>query len=334
MARVKLIALEEHYWTPAIRDANLRLGEGHSAPLPDRFAVLLEDVGDERLAAMDAAGVDMQVLSQTSPATQRLPPDQAVPLARDANDELARTIARTPDRLQGFATLPVTDPSAAAAELTRSVVDLGLRGAMLHGASGGVFLDDLRFDPILRAASDLDVPIYLHPVEPLPAVREAYYGELPGADASTSALLHHMFATSGWGWHVETGTHALRMILGGVFDRHPTLQIILGHWGELVPFYLARADGVLSPLAKHLDRRVAAYFTQNFHVTPGGLETVAPLRLCLEVLGVDRIMYSADYPYSSGRTQGRRFLDGAPLSDDERAKISHLNAEKLLKLQR
>jgi predicted TIM-barrel fold metal-dependent hydrolase len=201
---------------------------------------------------------------------------------------------------------------------------------MIHGQTGGGFLDHPRMDPILAAAVDLGVPIYLHPTEPPEAIKDAYYRglEIDGPDAG---VLQHMLATAGWGWHVETGTHALRMILGGVFDRHPSLQVLLGHWGELVPFYLGRIDHRMRRLTGHLALSPAEYVRRNFHVTPGGLETLPPLLLCLSVLGADRVLYSADHPFG-GDTLGRAFIDHAPIAEPDKDRIAFANAEALLGL--
>jgi predicted TIM-barrel fold metal-dependent hydrolase len=233
-------------------------------------------------------------------------------------------VARHPDRFAGFAVLPLQDSEAAAAELERCVTRLGFKGAMTGGMINGKFLDDRRFDPVLAAAQRLDVPIYVHPAPPPRVVFDVYFSGLPDAVAQ-------VLSTSGWGWHAETGLHALRMIVGGVFDRFPKLQIIIGHMGENVPFSLARADSTLNRVATTLERPVADYFTGNFHITTSAYFTDPPLLCALMVLGADRIMFSVDYPYSSN-AEGAEFLKRAPISPDDRAKIAHRNVEKLLRL--
>ena len=283
-----------------------------------------QDLGEFRLAAMDAAGIDLQVLSINQPGVQLLPPDPAVPLARDANDQLAAAVQAHPDRFAAFATLPMSAPEAAAAELERTVKKLGFKGAMINGRTGDLFLDDPSFTPVLAAAVALDVPIYLHPTPPPREVQKAYYDGF-------SPLVSTRFATNAWGWHAETGIHALRMILGGVFDRLPGLQVILGHWGEMVPFYLARVNEALPPQATRLDRTVAEYFTANFYVTPSGMFTLPPFLLALQIMGADRILYSVDYPYVENDA-ARAFLENAPLSPADREKIAFGNAERLLRL--
>lgn len=332
---MKIIALEEHFRTAAINAAANKLLEklapaGQSGAFDKGLAIYdvpasrQEDLGADRLQHMDATGIDVQVLSYASPGVQILPAVEAVPLARDANDQLAAAIQAHPDRFAGFATLPTPDPEAAAAELERAVLQLGFKGAMINGRTNDRFLDDPSFRPILEAAVALDVPIYLHPTIPSKAVQDAYYA---GLDPAISAG----FATAGWGWHAETGIHALRMILAGVFDQYPSLQLILGHWGEMIPFYLARVDEALSPVAKHLQRRVSDYFLQQVYVTPSGMFTLPPFLLTLQIMGADRIMYAVDYPFIEGE-QARAFLENAPISPADKEKIAHGNAERVLKL--
>jgi predicted TIM-barrel fold metal-dependent hydrolase len=326
---VKTIAIEEHYRHPGIKQAIERrnpslvkdfAGDG---VLAERFRKL-DDVGEGRLRDMDEASIDVQVLSHTFPATEGLSPSEAIPLARDANDSLAKAIAAHPERFAGFATLPTPAPDAAADELERTVRVLGFKGALVNGTTGGRFLDDPILLPILERASSLAVPLYLHPAPPPAPVRDAYYAGL------APSLSQHL-AAGGWGWHVETGLHALRLILAGIFDRFPTLQVILGHMGEMIPFFLGRIDYALSPLATHLQRRVADYVLQNFSITTSGLFTVPPLLLVLQTMGADRVLFSVDYPYSLN-TEGRALLDAAPISATEKENISHANAERLLKL--
>jgi uncharacterized protein len=326
---MKTIALEEHYQNPTIKAA---IEREHAASL-EGFARIgtmaermtrLEDLGAVRLREMDEAGIDMQILSHTVPDASGLPASIAVPLARQANDQLAEAIAAHPDRFAGFATLPMSDPKAAAVELERAVRELGLRGALINGTTRGHFLDDSFFLPVLERAATLDVPLYLHPAEPLAEVRTAYY-------AGFAPSVSYVLATAGWGWHVETGLHALRLILAGVFDHFPNLQIILGHMGELIPFFLGRIEYAFSQAGVTLQRRVCEYVRQNFYVTTSGIFTVPPLRLSIEVMGIDRVLFSVDYPYSLN-VEGRALLDAAPLTQEQKEKISHMNAERLLNL--
>jgi predicted TIM-barrel fold metal-dependent hydrolase len=247
-----------------------------------------------------------------------------VPLAREANDLVAEAAARHPARLAGFAALPTADPGAAATELERCVRELGLRGAMVNGLPMHRFMDDEFFWPILERAEALDVPLYLHPAQPPPAILDCYYA---GFKPAVGAAL----ATAAWGWHIETGLHALRLILSGAFDRFPRLQVVIGHMGEAIPFMLARAAVQLSPQVTGLQRPLDDYVRDNLWITTSGFFTVPPLLNTLMVVGADRIIFSVDYPFASHEA-GRSFLGSIPLSQADREKIAHGNAERLLKL--
>jgi predicted TIM-barrel fold metal-dependent hydrolase len=321
---LRLITLEEHYVAPMLKSV-AALGAG--APPPDSpmasIQAKLDDLGEQRLADMDAGGIDVQVLSHGAPGTEQLEPEQAIPLARDANDYLAGAIAAHPDRLAAFATLPTAAPREAADELERAVTELGFKGPLINGHSRGEFLDDRKFWPIFERAARLEVPIYLHPTPPPPVVRDAYYGGLPPQFAQALSM-------AGWGWHVETGLHVLRLIVGGVFDEYPGLQMIVGHMGEALPFFLARSSRVLQQQAG-LSRPLEEYVAANLHFTTSGMFTYPPLTCLIEVVGADRVMFSVDYPYSSN-AEGRDFVLGAPISDADREKLASANAERLLGL--
>ena len=325
---MKIVALEEHFVT----DEVLKLGEavdprwrdvsaGFVPPNSD-MASRLRDLGNERIRLMDESGVDVQVLSLTTPGVQNLRPSDALDTALRVNDLLAATVAGRPDRFQGFATLPTPDPAAAARELERAVARLGLQGAMIFGRTRERNTDAPEFTAIYEAAASLRVPLYLHPQVPDVPVRESYYSGLGDEVDLTLAM-------GGIGWHYETGVQLLRMILSGVFDRFPDLQVIIGHWGEVVLFYLERIS-VLSKVAKKLDRPVAGYFRTNVYVTPGGILSQRYLRWATEVIGVDRILFATDYPYVyQGKSAARAFLQRAELSEEERYKIAHGNWDRL-----
>jgi hypothetical protein len=325
---MRTIAIEEHFLADGFREVMKRhtssRGGGSNARFAAPLQAKLDDLGSTRLKDMDAAGIDLQVLSHTVPGVEGLSADEEVLLAREANDQLAAAIASHPTRFAGFATLPMADPLAAADELERTVRLLGMKGPMINGTTDGRFLDEPSFLPVLERAVALDVPIYLHPGIPPASVREAYYS---GFDPAVNYAL----STGGWGWHSETGIHALRLILAGVFDRFPTLQIIIGHMGEMIPFMLARINNVFTPLTKQLQRRVSEYFVQNFSITSSGFFTEPPFLLALQTVGADRILFSVDYPYSTNE-QGRAFLERVSISPADKEKISHLNVERLLKL--
>jgi uncharacterized protein len=314
---MRTIALEEHYVTTDFLN-------GPGAWLRSRPGIVepISDLGEGRIAAMDDGGVDLAVLSLAAPGVEQLDGPEAVGLARGSNDELAAATARFPDRLAGFATLPISAPEQAADELERAVRQLGFPGAVINGHSQGRYLDDPFFEPVLARAAALDVPIYLHPTIPPAGVIESSYAGF--SDRVTFAL-----ATVGWGWHINTGTHVLRMILGGVFDRHPSLQVIIGHMGEATSFMLPRFDATLTPDLTGLRRPVSAYLRQNLNYTFANFNDGATYANLVAQVGVDRVAFSADYPFGSMR-DARNFLDNLPLSRDDRAAISHRNAERLL----
>ncbi len=286
-------------------------------------AKLAADVGEGRIARMDEHGIDVQVLSYSNPP-QDTPAEQQIDLTRKANDRLAEAVRAHPSRFGGFASLPWLHPSAAAEELERAVTELGFVGAILLGRPGEVFLDDARFEPVLAKLNQLAVPLYLHPGYPLPQVQQPYYGGLAKEVTARLSLF-------GWGWHNEAGVHLLRLILSGVFDRYPQLQIISGHWGEMVPFYLQRLDDSITQEVTGLSRSIADTFRQHVYVTPSGMLHLPHFEFIRTVVGVDRLLYSVDYPYLT-MAGARRFLEQLPVSQEEREKIAHGNAEKLFRM--
>ena len=273
---------------------------------------------------MDAAGIDVQVLSLPGSGLSGIAPDTAAALARGANDLAAATVRANPTRFAAFASLALQDPQSAADELRRCVGEFGFRGAMVHGATDGLFLDHPRFAPVFEAAQALDVPIYLHPAPPPKPVEEAYFGGLPEPFGP-------MLATAAWGWHAETGLHVLRLMAAGVFDRFPDVQIILGHMGEDLPFSVARADDLFARAPKPLPRKPSEILSSNFHLTVSGYFTLPPFQCAAEIMGIGRLMFAVDFPYSAN-AEARAFLDALPLGRADKEKIAHGNAERLLRL--
>ncbi len=318
MARTRqIIALEEHYLDAEVKAHFSSLDAALPAPVLSR----LEDVGQGRLADMDAAGIDVEVLSHAPPSLQRIDAESAVPLARRANDRLYETVRAHPLRFAAFAALPTADPKAAAEELERSVSRLGFKGAMIHGPSQGVFLDDKRFWPIFERAEALDVPVYLHPANPHPAVVEAYYRDYL---KDYPSLLR-----AAWGFTVETATEAIRLVLSGLFEAYPRLQIILGHMGEGLPFYLWRITMGLARDGKGMNFRDV--FCAHFHITTSGFFSHPALLSCLMEMGIDRILFSVDYPFVDNLA-ATKWLETLPLCAEDREKLLCGNAKRLLKL--
>jgi len=328
---MRVVALEEHFTVPALArridpDAMSRRGfRPRKAPTSGANPLdLLPDIGEQRLKAMDAAGITIQVLSNTGPGPDLVPGADGIALARELNDHLAAAIARHPDRYAGFAVLPMQSPEACAAELSRAVKDLRFSGALINGTTQGRFLDHPSYDGLLAAAVELDVPIYIHPHLPPEPVRQAYYSDLPPGAA-------RVLQSAAWGWHSETAIHVLRLVMAGTLDRHPRLKLIIGHMGEMLPMMLQRIDEVSAVDTDHLSRPVSRAILDQVWLTTSGIFSEPPLLAALLTFGIDRIMFSVDYPYSPN-SKGRDFLGRLSLAPADMAKFTHRNADALLKL--
>ncbi|MGD0005912.1 MAG: amidohydrolase family protein [Anaerolineaceae bacterium] len=331
---MRTITLEEHYASPAYLEGpgsqlKQQAQEARAHPRSGmdmaRLVEQLCDLDQLRIADMDAAGIDMQVLSLNSPGVEQLDASEAVTIARQTNDWLAQAVQRHPDRFAGFAVLPTSAPGAAADELERTVREFGFKGAAINGHTRGRYLDDDFFWPILERAEALQVPISIHPTMPPQSVIEAYYV------GNFAPEVTRMLAMAGWGWHIETAVHVLRLILSGAFDRYPGLQLIIGHLGEGLSSMMSRIDHTLPQPVTKLKRPVRAYLCENIHYTFSGFNYTAPFLDLLLNVGVDQIMFSADYPYAS-MAQARAFLDQLPVSPADKERIAHGNAERLLRL--
>lgn len=320
---MKIVGLEEHMATADLLAAWRRDGtEGLVMQLTENAAEPLIDLDEGRLRAMDEAGIDTAVLSVTTPGLQQLPPAEALALQVPTNDVIADAVHRHPGRFQGFATLATSSPAMAAGELERCIADLGLHGVMLHTLAGDDFLDAPRYWDIFEAAEFYRAPVYLHPSRPAAAVDAAYYRGL-------GEPVDGMLGTGAPGWHYQAGIALLRLILAGVFDRFPNLRIILGHWGEMVLFYLDRI-AVLDQFTS-LKRPLIDYFRHNVYVTPGGIASHRYLRWAIEVVGIDRIMHASDYPFNSPQDfAAREFLNTAPLGRDDQEKIGYRNWDNII----
>jgi len=324
---MKVIAIEEHFITPLYRE-KVGANEFRNFYLKSRGEQLGHDIveqnsdlGAGRLAHMDAAGVDVQVLSFGSPGPQAFAAEVAIPMARDANDRLYQAIQRNPARFAGFAALPTADPEAAAQELERCVSKLGFKGAMIHGHTRGSFLDERKYWTIFERAQALGVPIYLHPTLPHPEAVKAYFEG------------YEELARAGWGFAVDTSCHFLRVVFAGVFDAYPRLRIILGHLGEVLPFAMHRLNDHTwrSAARRGLAKTPLQYMRENLLVTTSG-NWYEPAFLCtLLALGADNILFAIDWPYEANKT-GIEFLRKISISDGDRQKIAHLNAERVLRM--
>lgn len=324
---MRLVAIEEHWTTRELTRALETVPEERRDPslmLNEHGEVLerLLDVGETRVAAMEAQGVDLQVVSLAPPGTGPLDRADAPAMSRDLNDLAAAAVARNPARLRAMATLPLADPSACAAELERATRQ-GLVGAMVYGQVGGRQLDDAAYDELFSEAAALETPIFIHPQIPPRGIRAASYA---GFDELTELAL----ATFGWGWHLEAAVTALRLIVRGTFERHPRLQVVLGHWGELLPFWSDRTDS-LARIAG-LQRTVSETLRENFHLTCSGMLNPTLLRHALEVTTPDRLMFSTDYPFQAPTAVE---IDGflSEFADEgERSAFAAGNATRLYRL--
>ena len=320
---MKLIGIEEHFLTPEVRDtyAAITLDDPSLAHNAGTIETRLFELADDRIALMDETGLDVQVLSLTTPMLHDVGPE-SVAIARRTNDILAAAIARHPTRFQAFATLPVTMPDEAAVELERCVKTLGFKGTMLCGRVKTRNLDDPSLSPIFESAERLGAPILLHPRTPDRAVRSAYYsGFAPEVDTALS--------TYGLGWHYDAGIQFVRLVLSGAFDRMPKLQVILGHWGEVVLFYAERLAAM--DRVSGLEHPFATYLRRNLYVTASGMFSAGYLERAAAAVGTDRLLFSTDFPYQyrPGR-EARRFVDTCGLTGAAKAGFAHGNWQRLI----
>lgn len=325
----RVVTLEEAFLHPKLRV----LYPPSYVKLLDMVKGNLTDVGSERIRRMDAAGIDLQVLSHVQPGVQTLDRDTAICMSKEVNDWLAGVIKEYPTRFAGFAMLPTQSPSDAAEELERAITQLEFKGALINGHTQGRYLDDNSFSPLLERAQALDVPIYIHPADPPQAIIDIYYKDYPAMMQS-------------WGWQVETGTHLLRLISAGIFDRYPRLKIIIGHMGELIPFGLRRINTALtmgnwllpsqskeagSPNRQPVQNSVIYYMRTNVFITTSGVFDQAALNCAIAELGIDNILFSIDDPFGDN-FEGIDFLNKTELSREDKEKLAHGNAERILRL--
>ena len=332
---MRLIATEEAFAPPEYVDEYLKLTQSLDSAVSRYLGIYyrrtesvrqLTDV-DYRLEEMDAFGVDMHLLGITGPGVQAFDTARGSDLAVLSNDMLAAAIARHPTRFAGLAAVAPQDPARASREIERAVSGLKLNGIIINSHTHGEYLDDPKYWPIFEAAVAHDSPIYLHPTFPSEQMIEPYsrYGMM-------GAL---------WGFGADASLHAVRMILGGVFDAFPTLKIVLGHLGEAIPFWLGRLDnryqnilrrGGLGPLGmKTLSRLPSEYFQTNFWITTSGMMTNPPLEFCLSLFGADRVLFAIDYPYEQ-TAEAVPFIRAAPLDAETMRKVTHANAESLFRI--
>ena len=316
------IAVEEHFAIPDTTDRSLRYNTEYWTGLQPR----LLDLHDQRLAEMDQAGIEIEIISLNSNGVQSiLDARKAAELARKANDALAEAVAKRPDRFAAFAALPMQDPHAAALEFERCVRDLKFKGALVNSFSqigssdSAVYYDLPHYRPFWAVVERLGTPFYLHPRDPLPSRRQAYED-------------HPWLIASPWGFAEETAMHALRLMGSGLFDEYPRLQIVLGHLGERIPYDLWRLDHRLAKVpGRHAKRKMGEYFRQNFYVTTSGNFCTQSLIHAILTLGADRLLFAVDYPFEE-HAQAASWFDAADIAEADRRKIGRDNAAALFGL--
>lgn len=330
------IATEEAFSIPEQMDAQRELVARTQEYDPDLFLWKVQtdpsgpvhnkliDLYDMRLRTMDEYDVDMHLLALTSTGVQMMDPDRAVAVAEIGNDRLHEAIQRYPDRFSGLATIAVQDPQRAVKEIDRAITKLKLNGIMINSHTNGEYLSERKYWPILEAIAGLKVPLYIHPRAPIPLMAKAF---------RTDHLEHAI-----WGYQAETGLHGLRIITSGVLDQIPGLQIVLGHMGEGIPYWLYRLDFMHGRVRIPFDRpklklSPSEYFKRNFYVTTSGMNWEPTLKFCIEVLGADRIMWAVDYPYQD-HPDAIEFMDAARISEKDKQKIYHENAERVFKIKK
>jgi 2,3-dihydroxybenzoate decarboxylase len=316
---VKKIALEEHFMCPAFEDYwKTTVGDVDPA-IYGLVVARLSDFGDQRLEAMDRGGITRAVLSLAGPGVQiERDTATAVKRAREVNDLLAREVQKRPDRYSGFAHLAMQDAKAAADELERCMRDFGFPGAMINGHTNGQYLDHPSLAPFWERVQALGAIIYIHPTDPT--------SPAPVLDG------HKGLRRATWEWGFETGSHALRLVFGGLFDRYPNVTLALGHLGETLPFLLWRFDSRAKLYGVKLAKPPSHYIRQNIVVTNSGMFSAEPLNCTIAALGVDRVMFSADYPFES-IDEAAEFMDTVPLDAKTREDVAYNNAARLLKLK-
>jgi 5-carboxyvanillate decarboxylase len=322
--RYERIAVEEGFTIPEIVEEQRKLNVQQGPPTPLRMEVFkaLLDLGEGRIRAMDADGIAKQVLVLAGAVMLDIDPVQGNELAALANDRLAAAARKYPDRITGLAAFAPRDPKRAAQELERAVKTLGLKGGIVNSHSRGEYLDDRKFWPIFEAVQAMDVPIYIHPRDPSPQMFQPF--DLVGFKV-------------GWSWAVEVGTHIVRLIAAGVFDAFPRLRLVIGHMGEGLPFCLDRIDNryywetAMAGATPKLKRRPSDYIRDNVVVTTSGMNFAAPLRMTMDVLGADNVIFAADYPFEVVR-DAVEAVDALDLPEADKAKLYHLNAKRVFAL--
>ena len=335
---MKIITVEEHFMSKRVNDRikemMLKQGDVNLSMYNyvDNFVEnsLITNLDEKRIAYMDKVGVDAQVVGYGNNPPMSISGHDAVELCRLANDELYEAIQKYPGRFYGYATIPVGEPKEAVKEIERCVKELGFVGVMVQGTYQGHFLDEKRFLPIFEKCAELDIPMYFHPGAVNDNVYNAYY------KGDWSDNVTRTFSGYGLGWHYEVGVHIVRLILAGVLDRLPNLKIIIGHWGELMPYYFDRMDMGLNQFVTGLKHPISYYFKNNIYTNPSGMFFKDDMDFCLKTFSADHILWGQDFCYLNNEFVNtdnvKSFLEEYDIDKETKEKIAHGNAEKLFKI--
>jgi predicted TIM-barrel fold metal-dependent hydrolase len=315
--KYRYIAVEEHFSTPSYIE---KYGKERSPERRNYERTI--DIGEGRIREMDEAGVDIEVLSLSTPGVEQFDGETAAAVSRETNEILADAVKRHPDRFSAFAVIPTPNPGAAAKELEYAVNTLGFKGTSINGHIGGKYLDNAIFSPILEAAEHLGVPIYIHPTIPPQGVVNAYY------TGNFSSDVEGLLSGGGFGWHIETAVHVLRLILSGAFDRFPKLQVAIGHLGEGLPFFFQRLSRTVGNRGIKLERPIDEYLRENLWYTFGGFNFLPSFVSLYMQVGAERILFSADSPFGNLK-EAAEFVASLPISETDKHKITWENAKNL-----
>ena len=335
---MKMITVEEHFMSKKVNDKikeiMIKSGNVNESMFNyiDNFMnnSLISNLGEERIAYMDKVGIDSQVIGYGNNPPMNLKGEDAVELCRIANDELFQATQKYPGRFYGYAQIPVDVPDEAVKEMERCVKELGFVGVMIQGTFQGHFLDEERFYPIFEKAVELDIPIYFHPGELSENIINEYY------KGKWSPMVTNTFSTYGIGWHYDVGVHVLRLILAGILDKLPNLKIVIGHWGEMIPYYFDRLDMGLNQHITGLQHKISYYFKNNVYTNPSGMFFKDDMDFCLKVMGKEHILWAQDYCYLSNEFVNtdnvKTYLEEYDIDDETKEMIAYRNAEQLFKI--
>lgn len=332
---MRIITIEEHFMSKKINDRYNQIIKPKTDLEKANYEFVnnfvnrgeITNISNERIEFMDRNGIDTQIVGYGNNSPMHLDKEHgAIELCKLANDELFEATQKFNGRIYGYATLPVCDIKESIKELERCIKELGFKGWMINGTFKGEFLDKEKYYEIFKMAEQLDIPVYLHPAELKGEILDRYY------IGNWNLMTSNIFSGFGIGWHYDTAMHLMRLILSGIFDKLPNLKIIIGHWGELLPFYFDRINYSLIPKVTGLKHDIKYYFYNNIYTNPSGMFYKDDFEFCLKTMNIEHIMWAQDYPYGINDEQVRTFLEKYEISNEIKEMIAYKNAEKLFKL--